>query len=120
VTADILQVEHDVGKFIDGYRTAGGHVADLVILAVTASQVAGGKKDGSRPSFPGKGRLLAVVRQNGAYEHFPGEVAESSFTGNSVYPAHPRAEFTIVKDDFQLFQLVPDIVIIHYSAVMIF
>jgi hypothetical protein len=61
VAAQILEAEHDLGQPIRRDLSSFSQVADFVILAEKAEQIAVGKKDRPRPSDSHQGLLLAEV-----------------------------------------------------------
>jgi hypothetical protein len=65
---------------------------DLMILAVEAAEIAGGKEDRPRPVGSGEGRFFAVVGHGVADDYFHGETAEALFSGHPVHAALPRAQ----------------------------
>ncbi len=62
VAALLLQAEHHAGQLFGLHLLPHANLADLVILAVLAGQVAPGEKDGARSTPAHQGGLLAKVR----------------------------------------------------------
>jgi hypothetical protein len=61
MAAQILEAEHDLGQSIGSDLSSLSQVADFIILAEKAEQIAVGKKDRPRPSDSYQGLLLAEV-----------------------------------------------------------
>jgi hypothetical protein len=61
-TALVLQKKHSLGKVLSGERNAFSFMADVVILAEKAKQVAPRKEYGARSMLPYKGAFLSKVR----------------------------------------------------------
>ncbi len=62
VAALPLQAEHHAGQLFRLHLLPHANLADLIVLAVLAGQVAPGEKDGARSAPSHQGRLLAKVR----------------------------------------------------------
>lgn len=85
--APVLQVQHFLHQLV--YRqclVAPGleFLADLVVLAKDAGQVAAGKEYGSRASLPRDGRLLTVVQAGVGYLDLGARSADAGFPGQAV------------------------------------
>jgi hypothetical protein len=93
--------------------------AYLMILAVQAAEIAGGKEDRSGPAYSGKGRFFAVVRHGLADDYFRGETAEALFSAEAICTALPRTENAWAHHAFQGFQCLehPSVVYFHFVFV---
>jgi hypothetical protein len=108
-----IEVQHDCSQRLGGDRLSGRGMADLVILAVDALEVAGGKEDRACPAGSGKRRLFAVVRKHAADDHPGIQTAEPLNPCHTVHPTHPRAEDATSEDSLQGFYWADDLRMLH-------
>ena len=92
MSALVLKAQHLASKFIRGQSPGVSKIlADLVILAVHTAQVASGKKDGSRTSYPGDRRFLPKMETDMGNLH-PGR--DFAKTDLSIQPVHSAFAWT--------------------------
>jgi hypothetical protein len=115
MAAHLLQFEHDSGERLISYWLARRGVADLVILAVDAPEIAGGKEDCTRAPPSLKGRLFAMMGNGRVDDHPCIEPAESLLAGRTVRPAHLRAEDATLQAPFEQFNLPDEITRINQA-----
>jgi len=77
------QVRSRHGPSLDGDKG----LADLVILAKDAAQIAAGEKNRPRASTAGKGGLLAVVQAKMRDQGLTADSTKPEFAGQSIHPA---------------------------------
>lgn len=90
--ADILEAEHFTGQLFDTDRYAAGVVADIVVLAEDARQIAAGKEYRARTAVAHEDAFFAKMRANGTNEQFGGHAAGPFFPCDSVNTAAARTE----------------------------
>jgi hypothetical protein len=69
-----------------------------MVLAENAPQIAGRKKDRSRPMATRQGRLLAEMRKGAIHDNMARKPAESRFPCRSIHPAPPGTQDAMFQD----------------------
>jgi len=87
-----LQREHHVGESRRGDLPAHVLLADIVVLAEDAGQIAAGKEDGARAVATNEGRLFAEVRGKAGHSGPSPGTAEAAFIPQAVHAAAPGAD----------------------------
>ena len=90
--AALLQVEHHGGKVFGRNRFAHAELADGIVLAEDAPEVAVRKEDGARTAITRDGRFLAVVEIVAGHLGPLARPAESLLTLQAVDRAVARAQ----------------------------
>jgi hypothetical protein len=85
-------VKHDSGKFSRFDLSTFPQVADIIILAKSAKEIAGAEEDGSRAVRAHQRRFLPVVSSEARDGRLAPRLADALLTLQAVHPAVPRSE----------------------------
>jgi hypothetical protein len=93
--ADQLKRQHLTGELVRRHLVRGdlvGALADLVILAEDAAEVAVGKENRTRATVAGYGWLFPEVQANVSYPGQPAGPADALLSGQTIHAAMVGAE----------------------------
>jgi hypothetical protein len=84
VTALVLETQHHLGQLLGRHLLALSQLADFVVLAINAPQIAAGEKDRARALPAAKRRLFPMMRTMAGHEGLGSHEAEAEVAFNSI------------------------------------
>jgi hypothetical protein len=92
VASLLLEMNHDVRKFLGRHPLSLTTVADIVVLAKYAVEITVGKEDGPRSSSPHQWSFFSEVGSETRHYRVPCTPTMSLFSREAVHLAHPGTQ----------------------------
>jgi hypothetical protein len=108
VTTHILELQHHPGQPFGGDLTAFAEMADRIVLAEPAAQVAVGEEDRARSVLADQWPFLAEVGRVGRHRGKEAGSAGSFFSLEAVDPAEAGTQGAALKKRQRLFDPLPE------------